>query len=421
MSLASGKEITIFFDRVLEEFEAMTTMADEANVFPMDRQTAQNSNETIWRPEGMIGDIQNGLDVTGLQTDVLQLNVPSRLSTIDNDTFDLNSLELRDKRFMEDRAKAAARKLSANLNQNMANLVSQTGTLVVDVAANPSTYSDIAACETRMDLLEIPIEDQRSIFLDSATYNRMSENLANKDLLGPSPEAALRRSRIGNYAGFETFRTNFQPVLPLTAAPAVTVTGAQFHVPVATVLSAGELIPVDNRGMNLLVSTTVGVSAGDIFTIPGVNEVSHISKNDTGNLRTFRVVDIVDGTNMTIYPRIVPLDEVGVGLTRAEGTYANCTTEAPAAAALTWINTVATKVSSFWRDGTVEIVAGQIAWDAEMFKGATFMRETTSSGIEIVMAVEGDAMSGVVNVRLTDYYGLVNTDPQQNGILAKFN
>jgi len=421
MAVNSGKEITIFFDKVLEGFEAMTTMADEANVFPMDKQTAQNSSETVWRPEAQIGDIQSGLDLTGLQTDILELNVPSTLDTIDNDTFTLTSLELRDKRFMDRRAKAAATKLSAQLNQNLANLVAQTGTIVVDVAADPNSYSDISECETRMDLLEIPIEESRSMFLDSASYNRMSSDLANKDLIGTTPEEALRKSRIGNFAGFETFRTNFQPVLPLTAAPAVTVTGAQFHVPVANATSAGNTFPVDNRGMNLVVSTTVGVSAGDIFTIPGVFEVSHISKNDTGNLRTFRVVDIVDGTNMTIYPRIVPLDEIGAGLTRAEGTYANVNTEAPAAASLTWINTVATKVSSFWRDGSVEVVAGQIAWDADMFKGANFMRATTSSGIEIVMAVEGTAMSGVVNVRLTTYYGLVNNDPQQNGILAKFN
>ena len=421
MAVNSGKEITIFFDQVLEEFEAMTTMADEANVFRMDKQTAQNSSETIWRPEAQIGDIQSGLDLSGLQTDILELNVPATLDTIDNDTFTLTSLELRDKRFMQRRAKAAATKLSANLNQNMANLVAQTGTLVVDRAALPSTYSDISACETRMDVLEISIADSRSMFLDSETYNRMAENLANKDLLGSTPEEALRRSRIGNFAGFETFRTNFQPLLPLTAAPAVTVTGAQFHVPVATQTVAGNTFPVDNRGMNLVVSTTTGVSAGDIFTIPGVFEVSHINKNDTGNLRTFRVVDIVDGTNMLIYPRIVPLDEIGTGLTRVEGTYANVTTEAAAAASLTWLNTINTKVSSFWRDGSVEVIAGQIAWEADMFKGANFMRSTTSSGIEIVMATEGTAMSGVVNVRLTDYYGLVNNDPQQNGILGKFS
>ena len=420
MANSTPKEITIFFDQVLEEFEAMTTMADEANVFPMDKQTAQNSSETVWRPEAQIGDIQNGLDVTGLQTEILELAVPSSLDTIDNDTFTLTSLELRDKRFMQRRAKAAATKLSAQLNQNMANLVAQTGTLVVNQAALPSGYSDIADIEARMDLLEIPIEDQRSVFLDSATYNRMSADLANKDLLGPSPEAALRRSRIGNFAGFETFRTNFQPVLPAAAAPATTVTGKQFHVPTANQTSAGQTFPLDNRGMTLTVSGTATIAAGDVFTIPGVYEVSHISKNDTLQLRTFRVVSIDSGTTMTIYPRIVPLDEIGAGLTRAQGTYANVTTAAPAAASLTWVNTAAGKVSSFWRDGTVEVVAGQIAWDADMFKGANFMRETTSSGIEIVMATEGTAMSGVVDVRLTDYYGLVNTDPQQNGIMGKF-
>ena len=421
MAVNSGKEITIFFDQVLEEFEAMTTMADEANVFRMDRQTAQNSNETVWRPEAQIGDIQTGLDMTSKQTGILELNVPSRLSTIDNDTFTLTSLDLRDKRFMKRRAKAAASKLSANINQSMAALVAQTGTLVIDVAANPTGYADIAECETVMDMLEIPIDQGRSMFLNSRDYNSMATSLANAARESPGTEDALRRSIIGDFAGFDTFRTNFQPVLPLTAAPTITTTSAQFHVPVANVTAAGELVPVDNRGMNLAVDTTVGVSVGDIFTVAGVFEVSHISKNDTGRLRHCRVVDVVDGTNLTIYPRLIPLDEIGAGLTRVQGTYANVTTEVPTATALTWINTAAKTVNSFWRNGSVELIAGQIAWDADMFKGANFMRETTSSGIEIVMATEGTAMSGVVNVRLTDYYGLVNTDPQQNGIMGAFS
>lgn len=419
MSNSTPKEITIFFDQVLEDFEAMTTMADESNVFRMDKKTAQNSSETVWRPEAQIGDIQTGLNVTGLQSEILELSVPSSLDTIDNDTFTLTALELRDKRFMKRRAKAAATKLSANINQAMANLVAQTGTLVVNQAALPSGYDDIADIEARMDLLEIPIQENRSCFLDSATYNRMASDLANKDR-DTSVEAALRQSRIGNFAGFETFRTNFQPVLPAAAAPVCTVTGKQFHVPTANQTSAGQTFPLDNRGMTLTVNATATIAAGDVFTIPGVFEVSHINKNDTLQLRTFRVVSIDSGTTMTIYPRIVPLDEIGVGLTREQGTYANCTTSAAAAAALTWINTAAGKVSSFWRDGTVEVVAGQIAWDADMFKGANFMRETTSSGIEIVMATEGTAMSGVIDVRVTDYYGLVNTDPQQNGIMGKF-
>ena len=71
MDVNRGKESNKVFDQELEEFEAMTKMADEANVFRMDKQTAQNSSETIWRPEAQIGDIQSGLDLSGLQTDIL--------------------------------------------------------------------------------------------------------------------------------------------------------------------------------------------------------------------------------------------------------------------------------------------------------------------------------------------------------------
>ena len=322
---------------------------------------------------------------------------------------------------MQRRAAEAARLLSTNLNVNTANLVANTGTLVVERAAPPSTYGDIAACETRMDALEIPISDSRSMFLETETYGRISENLANKDRT-PLVENAIRNSRFGNFASFETFRTNFQPLLPASSDPTVAIAGAdQFHVPTPTETSpGGVVVPLDNRGMNIDVSTTVGVAVGDACTIAGVFEVSGISKLTTSTLRTFRVTAIVDGDTLGIYPRIIPLDKIGAGLTASEGTYANVDTTPADLAVITWINLAPVRVNSFWRNDTIGITAGKLAWEADMFAGATFKTMTTSNGVEIVMAIEGTAMTGVVDIRLTTFYGLVNLDPQQNGIMADF-
>lgn len=421
MGLLSEKEVTVFFDQVIDGFEAMTTMSDNAHLLTVDPATQQNSSDVIWRPEEQYARIVGGLDVSGVDGDVIELAVPAPLDTIDNDKFSLNALELRDKRFMERRASAAARLLSTNLNVNTANLVANTGTLVVERTTPPSNYSDIAACETRMDALEIPIAESRSMFLETQTYGRISENLANKDRT-PLVETAIRSSKFGNFASFETFRTNFQPLLPASSDPTVAIAGAdQFHVPTPTETSAGGVVvPLDNRGMNIVVSTSVGVAVGDAFTIADVFEVSGISKLDTGTLRTFRVTSIVDATTLAIYPRIIPLDQIGTGLDASEGTYANVGTTPADLAVITWINLSAVKVNSFWRNDTIGITAGKLAWEADMFAGATFKTMTTSNGVEIVMAIEGTAMTGVVDIRLTTFYGLVNLDPQQNGIMADF-
>ena len=109
MGLLSEKEVTVFFDQVIEGYEAMTTMSDKANLLTVDAATQQNSSDVIWRPESQYGRIVNGLDVSAVSGDVIELAVPAPLDTIDNDKFDLTALELRDKRFMERRAKAAAK------------------------------------------------------------------------------------------------------------------------------------------------------------------------------------------------------------------------------------------------------------------------------------------------------------------------
>jgi hypothetical protein len=38
------------------------------------------------------------------------------------------------------------------------------------------------------------------------------------------------------------------------------------------------------------------VKVGDAFTIAGVNAVHHITKQDTGQLKTFRITAIVSGS-----------------------------------------------------------------------------------------------------------------------------
>lgn len=423
MALQQPKEIVVFFDEVIESFESNNIMATEAGVFRTDARTQQNSNDTIWRPEEQIGDIQKGLDQTGNYGDVLELSVPTRLAQIDNDVFNLDALQLRDRRFMEKRAKASGRKLASGINVALANKVALTGTLVIDLTAAPSGYGDLAQAETRMDQLQIPIDADRKMFLNSTDYAGMAADLAAKQTgtwkLGDDTRS---KSMIGDWAGFDTFRTNFLPVQPRSTAT-ITTAGAQFHVPLAFTTAAGEEIPLDNRGMNLEVDTTVGVNLGDSFTVAGVFEVSGIDKQQTPNLRTFRVVDIVDGTNLTIYPRVIPVDQIGTGLTRAQGTYANTNTEIPAATVLSFINTAATgrNTNVFWRQGSVEVVAGELAWDQDLFPGATFMSETLDSGVTLVMMIQGDTRSGVSDIRVTTHYDTVNLCPEQNGILGKFS
>ena len=82
----------MFFDQVIDGFEAMTTMSDNANLLTVDSATQQNSSDVIWRPEEQYARIVSGLDVSAVDGDVIELAVPAPLDTIDNDKCSLNAL-----------------------------------------------------------------------------------------------------------------------------------------------------------------------------------------------------------------------------------------------------------------------------------------------------------------------------------------
>jgi hypothetical protein len=137
------------------------------------------------------------------------------------------------------------------------------------------------------------------------------------------------------------------------AGVTVTVNGAnQRYVPKATTLDAGGLVYVnkDNRYQNLTITVTSGtVKVGDAFTIAGVNAVHHITKADTGQLKTFTITAIVSGAGgtgvVTISPPIIAADS---SPTQPECEYKNVTATPANGAAITFLNTVTGNVNPFW-------------------------------------------------------------------------
>jgi hypothetical protein len=146
-------------------------------------------------------------------------------------------------------------------------------------------------------------------------------------------------------AGFErVLKADYLARLAAAAGVTVTVNGAnQYTVPKALAASpSGPLQSnVDNRIQALAITVTSGtVKVGDAFTIAGVNNVHPITKIDTGQLKTFRVVGIVSGAGGTGTVQITPAIISGQGATDAELAYKNVTATPAAGAAITWLNTV---------------------------------------------------------------------------------
>jgi hypothetical protein len=155
------------------------------------------------------------------------------------------------------------------------------------------------------------------------------------------------------------------------------------------------------------------VAAGDAFTIATVNSVHLITKQDTGQLMTFRVISVpAGGTTLVISPPIISAQ----GGTDAEIQYQNCVVNTPASnSAIVFLNTVTNFVNPFWFKDSIEILPGRYAVPNDA--GAAVMRASTDQGIELVMQKQYDINTMRTKYRLDTLYGVVNKQPMMSGVI----
>jgi uncharacterized protein YaiE (UPF0345 family) len=121
---------------------------------------------------------------------------------------------------------------------------------------------------------------------------------------------AYEKAMVGvDIAGFEVFKNDQSIRLAAATGGATTVNGAnQYRVPKAfSTAATGEMSNVDNRYSDLIITAAVyaNIKAGDAFTIAGVNSVNMITKQDTGQLQTFRVISKPAANTIRIAPAII--------------------------------------------------------------------------------------------------------------------
>jgi hypothetical protein len=293
-----------------------------------------------------------------------------------------------------------------------------TGTMVVKRTSAAAGFDDVAQCDNMLNRNGIPMFD-RKLVLSSADYNNMAKDLANRSTLSGKAQTAYENASVGQIAGFDTFKLDYAYRLAVAAGTTVTVNGAnQRYVPKSiSVAGTGEQSNVDNRFQNLTVAVVSGtIKVGDCFTIAGVNEVHHITKADTGSLKTFRVTAIVSGAGgsgvIQISPPIIAADS---SPTDPELQYKNCTAAPANGAAITWLNTTTAPANPFWQGDAFEIVPGH--YRPQDDAGLAVMSATTDQGIQVTMARQGAIGDLSCKYRWDVFYGLVNKQPEMTGLM----
>ena len=418
MSNSFSKEERVAFEDILEGFQDLLVLSRHVSVYNTDQTMMARTNDTIWRPMPYIAQSQTSAPGTPVTyQNMTQLSVPSTIGFSQTVPWTMTTLDLRDALQEGRLGESAKQKLASDINVAIMNTAAAQGTLVVPIVGAAGDYDDVSLCDTIMNEQGVPDYD-RFLGLSSRDYNGMAGNLAvaTRSFGNPKSNLAYERNQVGMVAGFDTYKFDYANRIAVAAGGTTTINTtlpqAQY-VPQATSTSVGGQINVDNRYESVTVSNTVGVVAGDAFTIDGIYAVHHITKEDTGQLKTFRVISVTNGTVMVISP---PIISAVTAPTDAELQYQNCKiTAAASAAPLNWLNTGASAINVFWQKDALEILPGRYAIPSDA--GTAVMRATTDQGVELVMQKFYDIDSMVIKYRLDTLFGVVNKQPEMSGIL----
>jgi len=414
-----SKEEVVAFEDVLAGFDDALVISKLVNVYRPGDATMERTNDVIWRPMPYIASSQNrvvGSPVTS--RDMTQLSVPSTLGFAKNVTFSLDAKELRDA-LQENRLGAsAAQRLASDVNTSLYQTAAVYGGLVVTRTTAAGTFDDVALCDATMNERGVPMEDRKIVFT-SRDYNGMAGNLANRqNLQTGKTQTAYDRASIGMVAGFDAYKSDVGFRLTGTAvATARTIdtraSALNYYVPRATSTAVtGETNNVDNRFQTITVSSNANFAAGDAFQIANINSVHAITKQDTGQPMTVRVVAVGAANTLVITPPLITAQ----GGSDAELQYQNCVATATASnASITMMNYDTAGANVFWHKPAIELIAGRYAVPDNT--GAAVMRATTDQGIELVMTKWFDTATFKTRYTFDTLYGTNVLNTEMAGIL----
>lgn len=411
-----SKEIRVAFEQMMEGFEDAQVLSKNVSIYNTDPVTMERASNTIWRPQPYIMVSYDGADQTSNFKAQTQLSVPASLGYRKSVPWTLSATDLRDQLQSGRLLEGAKQKLASDINIACQTVASNEGTLVVKRTSAATGFDDVALCEAIMNEQGVPAFD-RFLALSTRDYNGIASNLAGRGTLAGKALTAYDKAFVGQISSFDTFKLDYANRLTAAAGTTVTVNGAnQYYTPVATATTSGATYNVDNRYQNLTVGVSSGtIKAGDCFTIAGVYAVHHITKQSTGQLKTFRVNSIVSGGGGSGVIKISPPIISNGGSTNAEAQYQNVSATPANGAAITWLNTADAYVNTFWQKDAIELLPGNLVFPEDA--GAGILSATTSNGIKVTLQKQYDIKTSETSFRVDTLFGVVNKQPEMSGVL----
>lgn len=412
MANAFSKEEVVAFEEVLQGFEDALVMSNLVDIYRTNATTMERANDTIWRPMPYIGASFDGMDQTANFGDYTQLSVPASINYQKVVPFQLTARELRDQLQESRLGDAAKQKLATDINVAVTTQASILGSQVIKRTSAAAGFDDVAQCDAVFNEQGIPMTNRNAAY-STRDYNSMAKDLANRQTVQGKVQTAYEKAYVGDVANFDVYKMDYANRLTAAAGTGCTMGGAnQYYTPKATSTAVtGETSNVDNRFQTITVVVGGGTpKAGDAFTIAGVNSVHLISKQDTGQLKTFRIVSVVDATHWVITP---PIISAGGG-TLAEKIYQNVSATPATNAPFTFLNTAAAAMNPFWHKSAIELLPGTLAIPDNA--GMATMSASTQQGLQVTMSKQANINNLQVKYRFDVRFGVAILNTEMVGI-----
>ena len=398
MANALTKDLEIMFDNMVQGFDAACVMSSQVARFSPDQSSMQRAGDVVYRPMDYHMDTTSGLDISGATpTDLIQRQVPAVYKAPENILYTLDAKEMRDPYHMQAAGEAAGKRLAAKIDSDLASVVTLRAANVV-VQSGVMDWDLMATGKRVLKQKGLPMGVDVKAVLNPLDTQKVAKELGGRAYYQGQTASSFETGEIPGIAGMRTFEADIMPTLAARGTvTGTTINGNQSFTPSAM---TGDL-PTDNRQMTLVVqgANIANTKNGDVFTIAGVNSVHNITKDDTGELQTFRILSGGGTVNLVITPAIV-----------ATGPYKNVTAQAANSAAVSFINSTAKAATVGFAQGAVELMTGKLAFPTD--QGAKVVTTTSKNGVPLIFSYAFNHLTGKTTVRVTSLYATTVLQPE---------
>lgn len=397
------KDVHTLVDMVIEETDQAAGFSKSLPSFAFGDVDGQRYDDVEYLPEDFRFEAQDGYVSNPDNSDAQALTdrlIPIRRNKSLYIKTAIKTKELRDPRLRDMAVKGFSRELRNKIDTYCYNKAITQANMTVTSTAG-ITQADTSAAE--MVMLDAGLGGYAStLHLSLPHYKDLSDKLALNQYHGGLPQNAYERSIIPNQiGGFDkAVRADYRLTLGAQSKTGLTVTGAQKHT-VETKDANDNYI--DNRQMELTISATADLKAGDKFTIANVNRLNPEVREDTGELMTFTVMSVKSGTVLNISPAII-----------VDGPYRNCSVQAAGGAAITFLNIANNNPSVFWAQDAIKLIPGNLPVEGG---GVDKVEATTEQGLPVRFTYWFDPDAETMFMKAVVFFDCEVWLPSQVGIL----